>query len=72
MDINCHQGSNVHREFLSALDWSSRDKKKSEVNFIAFMDLHCIYAVIVKMHWYEMLRQIYRSNVTKRFKFKGY
>ena len=29
-------------------------KKKSEVNFIVFMDLHWIYVVIVKMHWYEM------------------
>ena len=46
-------------------------KKNSEVNFIAFMALHWIYVVIVKMHWYEMLRQLCGSNVTKCSKFKG-
>ena len=46
--------------------------KISKVNFIAFMNLHCFYVVIVMMHWYEMWRQICRSNVTKCFKFKGH
>ena len=30
-------------------------KKKSKVNFIAFMNLHCLYVVIVMMHWYECI-----------------
>ena len=29
--------------------------KKSKVNFIAFMNLHCLYVVIVMMHWYECI-----------------
>ena len=43
-----------------------------KANFIAFMNLHCLYVVIVMMHWYEMWRQICRSNVIKCFKFKGH
>ena len=29
--------------------------KKSKVNVIAFMNLHCLYVVIVMMHWYECI-----------------
>ena len=29
--------------------------KKSKVNFIAFMSLHCLYVVIIMMHWYECI-----------------
>ena len=43
-----------------------------KVNFIAFMNLHCLCVVIVMMHWYEMWRQMCRSNVTKCFTFKGH
>lgn len=29
--------------------------KKSKVNFIAFMNLHCLYVVIVMMYWYKCI-----------------